>query len=372
MRRLVTRLVLSHLFVAVVAAATTFVLVRAMAPQLFDEQLRAGPGAGPGTMGRGAGRTLREQFADAVDSSLAVGALVAVLVATLVGAVAAYRLTRPLAALAGATRELAQGRYAVAVPTPGTSELDALAADVRVLAGTLAETEARRTRLLADVAHEMRTPLTVIDGYVEGMVDGLLPTDAESMDRVAAETRRLRRLADDLSALSRAQEGRLGLVCRHLDLGDVVGPAAERLRPQAQDAGVTLVVTPAPARILVNLDPERIAQVVTNLLGNALRSTPPGGRVTVEVDSPGPGTARVRVSDTGEGLAAVEVERIFERFYRVPGRARDRTGGDSGSGIGLTISREIAHAHGGTLTAASDGLGRGATFSLTLPTIPPP
>lgn len=369
MNRLVTRLILSHLLVAVVATTTTFFLVRAMAPQLFDEQLRAGPAGGPGGIGRGTGRTLREEFADAVDSSLGVGVLVAVLAATLFGAVAAYRLTRPLAGLAAATRELAQGRYAVSVPTPGTRELDALAADVRVLAGALAETEARRTRLLGDVAHEMRTPLTVIDGYVEGMVDGLLPTDAESMARVAAETRRLRRLADDLSALSRAEEGRLGLVCRHVALDEVVVPAAERLRPQAQDAGVTMSITVDSPQLVVDVDPERIAQVVTNLLGNALRATPPGGHVRVEVDSPRAGLARVRVSDTGEGLAAVELERIFERFYRVPGRARGG-GTDSGSGIGLTISREIAHAHGGTLTAESPGPGAGATFALTLPTVP--
>ena len=158
MNRLGVRLVLSHLLVALVGAVATFLVVRGLAPQLFDRQLGRGPsGAGPGRM-------LREQFAAAVDSALLIGVVVGAAGAAVIGAFAAYRLVRPLDALGAATRRLAAGHYDVAVPRPGTKELDDLAESVRVLGSSLGETEARRVRLLGEVAHEMRTPLTVVDG----------------------------------------------------------------------------------------------------------------------------------------------------------------------------------------------------------------
>lgn len=361
MNRLVVRLVISHLLVAAVGAAATFLLVRLVAPQALDRRM-GGLGGGPG-----AGRMMREQFIAAVDSALLVGVGVGALAAAVIGAAAAYRLARPLERLSTATREMASGSYDVDVPAPGTRELDDLAEGVRTLGASLRETEERRVRLLGEVAHEMRTPLTVVDGYVEGMIDGILPADDETLALVSGEMRRLRRLADDLSSLSRAEEGRLDLTVSAADLADVVRQAAERLRPQAEDAGVELVVTVPGAPVRVEVDADRIAQVITNLVGNALRATPAGGRVTISLDPAGD-TLLTRVSDTGEGLDPTDVERVFERFYRVPGRRRPEQGsGDQGSGIGLTVSRRIAVAHGGTLTASSPGRGQGATFALALP-----
>lgn len=311
---------------------------------------------------------LREQFAAAVDTSLMVGVVVGALCAAAVGAFAAYRLTRPLTELGDVTRTMAAGQYDVEVPQPGTKELDELAQSVRSLGASLGETESRRVRLLGEVAHELRTPLTVVDGYVEGMIDGVLPADDATLSLLTGEVRRLRRLADDLSSLSRAEEGRLDLSVRPADLAEIARQTAERLRPQAEDARVDLVLLLDPDEpVLSEVDPDRIAQVITNLIGNALRATAPGGRVTVRVRTD---RARVivTVADTGEGLAPADLERIFERFYRVPGRRRVETGsGGEGSGIGLTISRRIAVAHGGTLTATSPGPGQGSTFSLVLP-----
>jgi signal transduction histidine kinase len=370
MKRLLTRLVLSHLGVAVAGGAATFLLVRTLAPQMFDREM-----TGMGT-GMGRGGLLRDQMSAAVNSALLVGVLVGVVGAALLGALAAYRLTRPLADLGAATRRLAAGRYAVTVPDPGTTELDALAEDIRVLATTLEQTEQRRVRLIGEVAHELRTPLTVVEGYVEGMIDGIVTADPDHLARIAAETRRLRRLADDLSSLSRAEEGRIELHCVAADLVALVGAAAERLRPQAVDAGVELRVgtgVGAGAPVLVRIDADRIAQVVTNLVGNALRATPGGGRVEVAVRADagraGAGRALVTVRDTGVGLAPEDLERVFERFYRVPARERgerDRAA-ERGSGIGLTIARRLVEAHGGTLTAASEGLGHGAVFTIALP-----
>ena len=381
MNRLVVRLVLSHVLVAVVAAVATFLVVRQLAPALFDASLRLGPGSmgqGPGTGGGGgAGMVLRQQFGDAVDQALLVGALVGAVTAAIVGAFAAYRLTRPLDALRAATRSMAQGRYAVPLPSPGTTELAELTNDVQHLGQQLGETENRRVRLLGEVAHEMRTPLTVIDGTVEAMIDGVLPVEPERLALVSDEVRRLRRLSDDLSALSRTDEGRLSLVLTDVDLREVVQRAAGRLVAQALDAGLTLDIACGPVVVPVRVDPERIGQVVTNLVGNAVRATPEGGQVTVRCGLAGaaagagraaPPEAAIVVTDTGEGLAADDLERVFERFYRVPGRRSVEN--ESGSGIGLTIARGIVHAHGGTLSAMSPGPGLGATFTVTLPITP--
>ena len=367
MNRLVVRMVLSHLLVAVVAALATFLVVRQLAPALFDESLRMGPGGGMGPgpgSGMGSGMVLRQQFGDAVDRALLVGAVIGAVAAALVGAFAAYRLVRPLDALRTATRAMAQGRYDGPLPTPGTTELAELTDDVQRLGQQLHETEARRVRLLGEVAHEMRTPLTVIDGTVEAMIDGVMPVEPERLALVSDEVRRLRRLSDDLSALSRTDEGRLTLVLVDVDLREVVERAAGRLRAQAVDAGLALDIDCGSVPVPVRVDPERIGQVVTNLVGNAVRATPPGGRVTVRCAMSG-SSACVGVTDTGEGLAAPDLERVFERFYRVPGRRSVE--GESGSGIGLTIARSLVAAHGGRLSAESPGVGLGATFTAVLP-----
>lgn len=363
MNRVAVRLVLSHLVVALLGGLATVVVVRALTPVIFDRSTGMGQmmGRGPGF---GTQQEVRTQVVDALTQAIGIGLLVGVVAAAGFGVLAAARLVRPLQRVGETTRLIAAGRYDVRVEPPHETELAALADDVNTLGRALAETEARRTRLLGEVAHEMRTPLTVVDGYVEGMIDGVLPTGPEELGKVSDEVRRLRRLADDLSALSRAEEGRLALQPRRADLAAVVTAAAERLRPQAEDSGLELVVT-ATGPVEAVVDPDRVAQVVTNLVGNAVRATPPGGRVEVRV-APEAGAAVVTVADTGEGLAADDLERVFERFYRVAGRRRE--GADTGSGIGLTVARGIARAHGGELTAASDGPGRGARFVLRLPT----
>ncbi|MEZ5092078.1 sensor histidine kinase [Nocardioides sp.] len=357
--RLSTRLVVSHLLVAVLGGLATALVVRMLAPTLFDRTLQ-GMGRGMGGMTSG---TLRSEFARSVDSALVVGTIVGIVVAAAAGAWAAYRLLAPLQDLRAAAADLAAGHYDTRVPLPQERELADLAADVNALGATLAETETRRVRLLGEVAHELRTPLTVVEGYVEGMIDGVLSTGPDDLAKVGEEVRRMRRLADDLSALSRADEGRLELQRVDADLAAVAAAAAERLRPQAEDAGVTLLVDTGPEALRARLDPDRIAQVVTNLVGNALHATPAGGRVTVSCGRHG-SAGEVVVADTGVGLAAPDVERVFERFFRAGSQASRR---DQGSGIGLTIARDLARAHGGTLTAVSDGPGLGASFTLRVP-----
>ncbi len=360
MNRLAARLVLSHALVAVLGGLATFIVVRTLTPTLFDQMMA---GRGPMNDQRNGG-ALRAEVADAVTQALVIGVLVSIGAATLFGIFAAQRLVRPLRQLGDTTREIAAGRYDVHVTRPQEYELALLADDVNTLGRTLAETESRRVRLLGELAHEMRTPLTVIEGSVEGMIDGILPPRPERLALVGDEVRRLRRLSDDLSALSRTEEGRLGLILAPADLRAVVTAAVERLRPQSEDADIELRIQLPGTPVPVSVDSDRFAQVVTNLVGNAMRATDAGGRIDVEVVTDG-AMAMVTVTDSGEGLAPEDLERVFERFYRVPDRRRRGT--DTGSGIGLTIARSLVQAHGGTLGARSPGRGRGATFTARLP-----
>ncbi len=303
----------------------------------------------------------RRSFGSALTAALLFGMLASVVAAALAAAFITRRLLRPLNAVRAATRLIAADRYQASVPVPREPELAAIAGDVNTLAARLAATETRRTRLLGEVAHEMRTPLTALDGYVEGLIDGVFAPEPEILGAASDELRRLRRLADDLSALSRAEEQRPDLHLAGADLADLARRAASRLAPQFSDSNVTLTVEGAWA-LPVRADPDRITQVLTNIIGNALTATPAGGAVTVQTRAQGR-SAQAVVTDTGTGLAAGDLERVFERFYRVPGRPRR----SSGSGMGLTIARGIARAHGGDVTASSAGPGHGATFTLTIP-----
>ncbi len=362
--RLPVRLYISHAIVVLLGALATFFTVRLLAPRLFDAQMTMmGSGTGNGMMGGfGANaQSVRGAFISSINAALLAGIGVALAVAGIAAYVVTARVLRPIDGMRHVTRRIADGDYAARVPLPPEPEMAALAQDVNTLAQSLAATEERRTRLLGDVAHEMRTPLTVLDGYVEGVIDGVFQADTATLDALSLELRRLHRLADDLSTLSRVQEGRLAPSFASCDLTQLVRAAVERLRPQFDDAGVRLEAT-TPGTVAVEVDADRITQVLTNLLGNALVATPAGGRVTVTVTDDGAQTT-VDVADSGVGLQSEDLTRIFERFYRAPNSIRR----SQGSGIGLTIAREIARVHSGKLTATSDGPGRGATFTLTLP-----
>lgn len=355
MRSLAVRLALSHVAVVAIGALVTFLLSHALAPALYDRMQQRGPRPGQG-------QGFRQQIVETMDLALLIGAGAGVLVAATLGLLVARRFMRPIRQLQEAARQMAAGRYDVEVPEVPERELEELGADLRTLGESLASTEARRVRLLGDVAHELRTPLTVVGGYVEAMTDGVVPPDSEHLGLIGREVERMRRLADDLGALSKSQEAGTELLLERTDIGATAAEAAERLRPQSVDAGVSLTVDCPPA--WADADAQRIGQVVTNLVGNALRAVARGGSVAVRCRAES-GRVKVTVVDDGVGLAAEDLEKVFERFYRVDRRQGDQRGG--GSGIGLTIARQIARAHGGDLVAASAGQGRGATFTLTLP-----
>lgn len=353
-RRLDVRLFASYALVALVVVAALGLTVRFVAPGRFDEDLRS-------SAGEESEEESHSVFVNALDASLLIALVASLGAAAVASALMARKIVRPVRNVRDATRRLAGGHYDERVAEPGELELAELARDVNRLAIELETTERRRARLISEVAHEMRTPLTTIEGYVEGMLDHVFEPTEEVLVAVGEEAARLQRLASGLAELSRVEEGAIELHRQVIDLHDLVSLCAARLRPQFEQKGVALTVDPKTG-FAVDVDTDRVTQVVTNLLGNALTYTPRGGRVDVATSSAGD-IAAMAVTDTGIGLSAENLLLVFDRFYRVVGPPRPQ----GGSGIGLTIARGIARAHHGDVEATSPGAGRGSTFTLTLP-----
>ena len=355
---LAARLLTAQLL-AIGAGAVTFALVAlATGPPLFRTHIRDALGTVPPTLSR----HLDDAFATAAGISTGIGTAAALLTAAAVSLLVTRRLARPIHALGTAATQVAAGDYTTRVAPPQLGpELDTLTSAFNAMATALQATEATRRRLLADAAHELRTPLATIDAYLEGLADGLRPANQQTWDVLAAQTARLRRLADDIALVSRAEEHQLPLHRIPIAPGQLAATAVQAARPGYENKGVALTTQLAPQLPGITADPDRLTQVIAGLLDNALRHTPPGGQVTVSTQAAGPNIT-ITIADTGEGIAAEHLPHIFERFYRAD-TARDRAHG--GAGIGLTIARALITAHGGTLTAASDGTG--ARFTITLP-----
>jgi signal transduction histidine kinase len=357
---LAARLLVVQLLV-IAAGVVTFALVAlAAGPPLFRTHLHDALGTVPPAVSA----HLDDAFAAAAGIAIGVGTAAAVLAAAAVSLLITRRLSRPVRDLGTAAARVARGDYTARVTPPGLGpELDTLTSAFNAMAGALQSTEATRRRLLADAAHELRTPLATLDAYLEGLADGVRSPSQETWDVLTKQTARLRRLADDIALVSRAEEHQLPLHPAAILLNHLVTTAVQAAQPGYDNRGVTLTTQLTPQHPSLTADPDRLAQVLAGLLSNALRHTPPGGQVTVSTQTAGPDVT-ITVTDTGDGIAAEHLPHIFERFYRAD-TARDRAHG--GSGIGLTIARALITAHGGTLTAASGGPGTGAQFTITLP-----
>ncbi|WP_345077740.1 sensor histidine kinase [Brachybacterium paraconglomeratum] len=305
-------------------------------------------------------------YRDALALALGVGLVVSLLTAGLVTWNLARRLRRTLHGLTSGVDELSRGHYSTRVPSVGAgAELDSLAATLNDMAARLDAVEETRRRLLSDLAHELRTPIATLSAHHEAMADGVIDPDA-AMPILAGQTMRLSRLADDISEVSRAEEGQLAVTLRPLAVDELLVSTLQEWEERFEAAGVALQGGRAQGDPpTVHVDPDRLAQVLGNLLSNALRHTSPGGTVIVSAAAHG-STVEITVADDGDGFTAEDRSRLFERFFRADS---SRTRANSGSGIGLTISRALVDAHGGTLSAASEGSGRGATFTLRLPRV---
>lgn len=357
---LATRLLLAIAVVVGVGAATAWLVGATVGPSLFHEHLLRAVETGESPTAHA-----ERAYGTASAVALAVALLMALIASAGISVIIARRIRRSLAPFAQAAERVAAGERDVAVAAPGIGpEFDRVAEAFTAMATELAHVEDTRTRMLADLAHEMRTPLAVLAAYLEAVGDGVERLDDVTLQTMQEQVDRLARLSADVALVTSAEEGRLPLHMRPIDVDAVVREAVAQASDRLSECGIALDLSSAPG-LLVNADPDRIGQVLTNLLENARQHTPPGGEVHVRVTAGAEAeTVRVTVKDSGEGLAGGDLARVFDRFYRVDA-ARDRAHG--GSGIGLSIARAIANAHGGTLVAASDGPSTGATFSLTLP-----
>lgn len=361
-RRLLRRLFVGQLLVILAGAATLGVVAFLVAPPIFHDHVRRAVGPVSDVVATHLDAALSETLVLA----LAIGIGAAAAAAGAVSWLLATRIARPVEELSDTADALAAGRLdARATPPVADDELTDLTEAFNAMADTLEQTEHARRRLLADLAHELRTPLATIEAYHEGLADGVIDPDPVTVDVLADATSRLRRLVEDVSLVSEAEEGRLPLDRRRVDLRELVTSAVDAARPDADAAGLTLQQHDVPhAPVTVHADPDRLAQVLANLLTNAVHHTPAGGTITVRVTG-GDDRATIEVADTGTGIGPEHLPHVFERFYRAdPARRHAR-----GSGIGLTISRAIVQEHDGTLTATSPGEGRGATFRLELPRV---
>lgn len=305
-------------------------------------------------------------FRNVFQEALLISGFATFATAVLASLFVARRIVDPVQAISTTSRRLAQGFYRERTLINSDDELADLSRSVNQLAAALEQSEQRRMTLLADVTHELRTPLATIEGYVEGMLDGVVPANQQNLSLIQRESARLQRLIEDLELLSRVEAGSVPVESQRLDLAAVLKSLLYQFQPQFEMDGSTLEMSLPADLPEVWADPDRLNQVLVNLLANAYRYTPAGGRVRIEVHCEDE-MLHIAVIDNGIGIDPAHLPHLFERFYRVD-KSRARKSG--GSGIGLTISRHLVFAMGGEIWAESAGAGSGATFHVTLPLAP--
>ena len=302
-----------------------------------------------------------QAFLDRINQALLVGAVVALLLGAIVGVVLARTLAAPLGQVSAAAGAVAAGDLSQRVPQRGTVETQALACSFNQMAVNLEHAEQLRRNLLADVAHELRTPLTVIQGNLQALLDGVYPLERAEIATIYDETRLLSRLVADLRELAQAEAGQLKLHLGPVDVAAVLAQTVDSFALLAQEQQVSLQLDTPSALPLAQADPDRLAQVLRNLLANALRHAGSGGHVQVAA-RPEAGRVRISVADDGPGIPAADLPHVFDRFWRGdPARSRD----SGGSGLGLAITRRLVEAQGGVIGVESQN-GRGTEFWFTL------
>lgn len=370
--RLRWRLLVANLAVAAAGVVAVLAGVWLVAPRAFEDamgRMGGGPMMDGGMMAGGAGMMdplLRAAFGDALGVGLLLGLAAAVIVAVVASVLLTGRLARPIDDLAAASRRVARGDYGHPVP-PADGELGDLATSFNDMAAALAANEQRRRDLVGDVAHELRTPIASVRGYVAGLEAGVFAPGEAAWQVLDEQTTRLEHLVDDLALLWRADANDLRLESQPLDAASALAAAAQRHRPAAVERGMTLTVD-APGDLRLVADPVRLGQVLDNLVGNAVRYGRDGGTIDLRATATA-GAVVLSVADDGPGMTSEQVARVFDRFYRGdPSRSRDA----GGSGLGMAISRSLVLAMGGSIEAASPGPGHGSMITVRLPGAPQP
>ena len=352
------RLLVAMALVIVTAALAAWLVAGAVGPALFHRHMAAAESS-PGS----AVQHAESAFASASTVTFAVALVAAVLTALVASLVLARRIGGSLGSLARAAAQVATGRFDGRLGRPRIgAEFDDLVDAFNTMADRLEQDEDRRRRLMADVTHELRTPVATIVASLDALEDGVqrLPQVVEVL---RDQSVRLTRLTADLAAVTHAESGALRLDRRPVEPAALVRSVLAGAQARADHAGVEIAARSGGPLPPLEVDADRIGQVLANLVDNAIRHTPPGGRVIVAADPSDTGV-RLTVSDTGEGIAPEHLPHVFERFYRADA-ARDREHG--GSGIGLAIAQALVQAHGGTIAAYSAGAGCGSRFVIELP-----
>ncbi len=361
-RDLGTRLLVAIIVVVLVGAATAWVVASAVGPVVFHAHMARAGATSPDAIVHA-----ERAFRTASTLTLALALLTALVASVVVSIFLTRRITRSLNPVTRAAGQIAAGDYSARVPDVDMGiEFDDLTDAFNTMAADLARIERGRSQMLGDLAHEMRTPVSTLGAYLEAIAEGHETASPSTVAMLRDQVTRLARLSEDVALVTTAEEGRLSMRRAPVAVAQVVRAAtAQAAAGYADDAiDLALRVAPLAEDVVVDADADRLSQVLTNLLDNARRYTPTHGHVTVTADR-SCDTAVIIVSDDGDGIAEEHLPHLFDRFYRVD-TARDRTHG--GSGIGLSIARAITEAHGGAITAHSDGPGRGARFTVTLPT----
>jgi signal transduction histidine kinase len=356
--RLASRVFWAMVLVVLAGAGTLIAVSLMLAPAVFHRHLDQAGVLGESNVAV----HVEEAFAVAALASTGAGVLAALAVAGAGSALVARRLTDPIAMTARAAGRLAAGDYAARVEQPRMGpELAALADSVNALAQRLEDIERSRIQLMADLAHELRTPVASIEATVEAVADRVLPADDQTLATLTDQSRRLSRLIDDLALVSRAEERSFSLTISTVNAVDLGRAAALGAAAGFTRGGVQLDAPEGPP-VKVLADPDRVGEALDQLLANSLHHCQPGDRVSIAVSRHGL-SAELAVTDTGSGFDPADAEKLFQRFYRADPALANPTG----SGIGLTVARALIQAQGGTLTARSPGKGAGATFTIGLP-----
>lgn len=314
-------------------------------------------------------------FLSEINNGLVQAGLIAGFIGVAIGLLVAWAISTPLNGLGLAARRLAKGQlhHRVSVPSRAlaSSEVTDLATAFNEMAGSLEQAEKLRRDMVADIAHDLRTPLAVVQGNLQAILDGVYPLDKTEIESIHEQTLVLGRLVEDLRELAQAEAGELNLQLQPVDPASVIEPVAQAYREMAADKGVELALETPSSLPGVVADPDRVRQILHNLLGNALRYTQAGGKITLSVATEGPpgGKANsvvVSVADTGPGIAAEDLDRVFDRFWRAD-KSRSRLYGQpGGSGLGLAIAKQLVEAQGGKIGVESQP-GRGSRFWFSLP-----
>lgn len=369
--RLGAKFFFANLAVIAIGLVVLAVTIQITIPAAFDRHMGmmenaammgGGMGMGQG-QGPGFGRALFENFRASMFDSLGYAVTASVVAALIVSWILSRRIVAPVRTLTLASEHIADGKYSERVQVHGSDEIAQLASRFNLMASQLEQVELMRRQLIGDVTHELRTPLTSIKGYMEGLVDGVLPANAETFNQIHREADRLSRLVDDLQELSRVEAKAYSLEIRSVNVSSLVQTTLKRLSPQAAAKRI-LLRSNLPADLdPVLADEDRITQVLVNLVANAVQYTPEGGEVSISAKRHA-NEVLISIRDTGIGIPQEHLADIFTRFYRVD-KSRSRNAG-GGSGIGLTIARHIVEAHGGRIWVESAGEGQGSRFTFTL------